>query len=306
MPPFPKDLTQIDDLSTDQILFLFQKAKKLKTEKSLANPKGYTGKNVALFFFEPSTRTRCSFEIATLRLGHHPLVIQKESSSTTKGETLLDTALNLEAMGASCLVVRHSQSGVLQTLKGKLKIPVINAGDGKHEHPTQALLDAFTLWEKDIAFKSLKILIVGDILHSRVAHSLIKLFSKFGSKISVCGPLSLMPSGIENWGVTVFTDYDDALKDQDVVIPLRIQKERLDASTPLSLNDFSKNYQLNSHRQKSFAPKAYILSPGPINIDVELTREVVDSPQSLILQQVENGTWIRMAVLDTLMGGTHA
>jgi aspartate carbamoyltransferase catalytic subunit len=254
-------------------------------------------KTVVNLFFENSTRTRTSFEIATRRLGGSVLNFSAATSSTAKGETLVDTALNLVAMAPHCLVVRHSASGAPMTLSHRVSVPVINAGDGFHEHPTQALLDAFTLENKLGPLDGKHLLIVGDIAHSRVARSNIYLLKKLGMKITVCGPPTLLPPSPEGLGVSVCHRPEEALGEVDAVMMLRIQLERQNKMQIPSIAEYARYWGLSAKRAKLLKSNALILHPGPVNRGVEIDPSVADDPRSEILNQVSNGVVVRMAVL---------
>lgn len=262
------------------------------------------GKTIALCFFELSTRTRISFELAAKKLGCSTLTLVKEASSVGKGETLYDTAKTVEAMHPDVLVLRHPSAGSPFHLNRILKIPVINAGDGFHEHPTQALLDAMTIESRKGAIQGLRVLIVGDIAHSRVARSDIYALTTLGAKVSVCGPPTLLPPQVESLGVSAFYDLHEAVKDQDVVMLLRVQTERLEQGQVPSLSEYSRFYGFNASTLKHCKQDVLIMHPGPVNRGVELSSDVADGPHSVILDQVSNGVSLRMAVLHLLMGGS--
>ncbi len=255
------------------------------------------GRTVAFIFTEASTRTRSSFEMAAKRLGADALGFSPVGSSLAKGETLLDTFLNLEAVGVTHFVVRHGQSGALEDLAPLLKASVINAGDGWHEHPTQALLDLLTLRERRQSFKGKKIVILGDILHSRVARSNLFALKKLGAQVVFCGPTPLCPDDFTALGAIVEHDIEKALRDADAVNVLRLQIERMDQGFISTLADYAQTYQLTPARVSLMKPEAVVLHPGPINRGVEIASEVADGPRSLILEQVANGVFARMAVL---------
>lgn len=254
-------------------------------------------------FFEPSTRTRSSFEIAEKRLSADVLNFSLDQSSVLKGESLLDTARNLEAMGAGIIVMRHPMSGAPWLLTRELNCSIINAGDGQHEHPSQALLDMFTVRELKGDIEGLSVLIVGDILHSRVARSNIWGFLKLGASVSVVGPPTMIPRGIESLGVGVYHDLDKALEGKDVVMMLRIQRERQVGEIFPSLREYSRFFGLTPTRLELANPDAIVMHPGPINRGVELSSEIADSGRSVILDQVVNGIAVRMAMLYTVVSG---
>lgn len=259
------------------------------------------GKTVVNFFVEPSTRTRSSFELAEKRLSADAINFSAASSSFVKGETLLDTARTLEAMDPQFIVIRHSQAGSPHFLARHTRCSIINAGDGSHEHPTQALLDAFTIRRRK-ALAGLRVVIVGDILHSRVARSNVLLLSKMGADVTVCGPPTLLPPGIEQLGCSVSHHLDPVIEGADVVMALRLQLERMTRGYLPSLREYSKLYGVNSSRVESAARDVLVLHPGPMNRGVEITGAVADGVHSVILEQVTNGVSVRMAVLYLLAG----
>lgn len=293
-----KDLLGLEGLSAAELSLILDTA-----EPFASDPRSRTdalaGRSIAFVFSEPSTRTRSSFEAAARRLGAEVLGFSAVSSSAAKGETLLDTMKNLEAVGAEYFVVRHEHSGVLEPLASQVGASLLNAGDGFHEHPTQALLDLFTLRRKKGALKGLKVVILGDILHSRVARSNIHALRAFGARVTVCGPASLIPKGIEKLGARVSHDLDACLKDADAVNVLRLQLERQKQNLIASLPDYTNRYGLTADR---LAPHKdlVVLHPGPINRGVELASSVADGPQSAIIEQVAYGVAARMAVLTLL------
>ena len=255
-------------------------------------------------FYEPSTRTRVSFEVAAKRLSADVINIATETSSVKKGETLIDTGKNIQALKADILVVRHSASGACVTLARHLGISVINAGDGWHEHPTQALLDIFTLKEKLGKIKGLKVSIVGDIAHSRVARSNIWGLSKLGAQVTVCAPKMLIPPGIEKMGAGVTCNIDQALKDADAVNVLRMQFERDEGEAFPNQLEYFKQFGITTERLKSLKKNIVVMHPGPLNRGIEISSEVADGANSVILEQVTNGIAVRMAVLYLVSGAT--
>ncbi len=266
-------------------------------------PDSLKDKTVILLFFEPSTRTRSSFELAAKRLKGNTLVLTKEMSSAEKGETLYDTAKTIEAMHPDLLVLRHPSAGSPHHLSKILGIPIINAGDGFHEHPTQALLDVMTIREFKKSLAGLKVLIVGDIAHSRVARSDIYALKTMGAQVSVCGPPTLVPPRMGELGVEVFYDLDKAVKDKDVIIALRIQFERLGVTQIPSRGEYARFYGISSRVLKLCKEDVLIMHPGPVNRGLELAPEVADGDHSVILNQVGNGVLVRMALLHLLTGG---
>lgn len=289
-----KDLLGLEGLSATEIETILDLAASFKSSPPTDLLKGRT---VAFIFTEASTRTRSSFEMAAKRLGADVLSFSPVGSSLSKGETLLDTFLNLQAVGVTHLVVRHERSGVLEDLAPLLKASVINAGDGWHEHPTQALLDLLTLRERWGSFKGKKIVILGDIRHSRVARSNLFALKKLGAKVVFCGPSPLCPDDFAALGATVEHDAAKALKNADAVNVLRLQIERMDQGFVPSLADYALAYQLTPARVELMKPEALVMHPGPINRGVEISSEVADGPRSVILEQVANGVLARMAVL---------
>lgn len=293
-----KSLLTISELTASQIRYLLSVAKSMGSYVS----RGETipllqGKTIVNLFFENSTRTRSSFELAIRKLSGGVLNFAASTSSLQKGETLIDTARNIVAMRADCLVVRHASAGSPGFLYDQIKIPVINAGDGFHEHPTQALLDAFTIEEKLGSLEGKKILIIGDIAHSRVARSNIHLLKKLGASVSVCAPPTLLPPSPETLGVTYAYRPEELLPQADVVMALRVQLERQNRMQLPSLSEYAEFWGLNSDRAKLLKKGAIILHPGPINRGVELAPEVADGAHSVILDQVSNGVLVRMATL---------
>jgi aspartate carbamoyltransferase catalytic subunit len=300
-----RHLLGIEDLSVEEIRSFLEAGKRFK--KDLTETKKFdilAGKTVVSLFYEASTRTRGSFEMASKRLGADFIHMNADaSSSVSKGETLVDTARNLEAMNPDFLVLRHSSSGAPQLLVKHLKIPVINAGDGFHEHPTQALLDAMTIEEKYGTLKGLKVTIIGDIAHSRVARSNIHLLKKMGAKVTVCGPPTLIPPHMEKHGVNVALRLDEALEGADVVMMLRIQFERQNDKQIPSTGEYFRFYGLHKDSVKLMKKDAIIMHPGPLNRGVEIAPDVADGERSVILSQVTNGVAVRMGVLAVLEEG---
>lgn len=295
-----KHLLGIDELSSEEITLILDHAVGFKEVLSRAIPKVPTlrGKTVVSLFCEPSTRTRASFELAAKRLSADTLSITGDSSSFLKGETLKDTARNLEAMKIDMIVIRHSCAGAPHFLSRCVNASVINAGDGAHEHPTQALLDMFTIRERLKKIEGLKVSIIGDIAHSRVARSDILALVKLGAEITVCGPKTLIPKEIEKMGASVTYDIKEALDRADVINVLRIQIERQKSAFFPSIREYIKIFGIDAELLKKYAKKeVLIMHPGPINRGVELSQDVADSEYSVILDQVTNGVAIRMAVL---------
>ena len=298
------DLLDVQDLSREEIDLVLETAKSFKevSARDVKKVPALRGKTVVMLFFENSTRTRTSFELAAKRLSADTINISFGSSSLSKGETVLDTARNLEAMNIDAIVVRHPSSGVPNVLARHLKAAVINAGDGCRAHPTQALLDLFTIKEKLGKIDGLKVGIVGDILHSRVARSNIWGFNKLGARVTVCGPSTLMPMGVEKLGVGVSNDIDELIRESDVLMLLRLQKERQENQFLPSIREYAKRFGVNQERLKQAKKDIVIMHPGPTNRGVELSAEVADGECSVILDQVTNGVAVRMAVLYLLLG----
>lgn len=304
MPWKHKHLLGLENLSRQDIELILATAKSFKevSSRDIKKVPALRGKTVVTLFFEPSTRTRISFELAAKRLSADTLNIAANVSSTSKGETLLDTARNIEAMNVDAMVVRHSSSGSVLLLAEGLKCSVVNAGDGCREHPTQALLDMFTLQEKFGRIEGLKVGIIGDILHSRVARSNIWGLLKLGAKVTVCGPATLMPRGIEAMGVEVCYDLKKVLKQSDAVIALRLQKERQQDKFLPSMREYSTLFGINQAKLNEASSHLIVMHPGPTNRGVELSADVADGRQSVILDQVTNGVAVRMAALYLVLG----
>jgi len=293
-------LLDIEHLPAADILSVLKLARRMNPLKPRPLLRG---KRVLLLFYEASTRTRSSFEIAAKSLGAMTTLVLSSGSSIEKGESLLDTGYTLRAVGADVIVIRHPQAGAPQLVAEHLDIPVINAGDGMHEHPTQALLDAYTILRHKKTFKGLQVAIVGDIYHSRVARSAIHLLSKFGAKITLCGPPEFLPDLAISLapGLHITRTVEDALRGADVVMVLRVQKERL-AGTKISLQDYTARYQITMARLKLARRDAIVMHPGPIIRGLELTWDVADCPQSAIVEEVRNGVPMRMAILTRALG----
>jgi aspartate carbamoyltransferase catalytic subunit len=302
-----KDLLGISDLTPDEITLILDTADAMKeiASRPIKKVPALRGKTVVNLFFEPSTRTRTSFEIAEKRLSADTLNIAIATSSVVKGETLADTALNLEAMHPDMIVLRHSSSGACHLLSRICRSAIINAGDGMHEHPTQALLDAFTIRERKRQLKGLKVAIIGDLLHSRVLRSNILLLTRMGAEVWVCGPPTLMPADIRRFGVTATSSIEAAVTGADVIMLLRIQLERMEGAYFPSLREYFNVFGMSEARMNLAKPDVMIMHPGPMNRGVEIASEVADGPYSVILDQVANGVAVRMAVLYLLAGGAE-
>jgi aspartate carbamoyltransferase catalytic subunit len=302
-----KDLLSIDDLSADEIYRVLETATAMREigERPIKKVPTLRGKTVVNLFYEPSTRTRTSFEIAEKRLSADTLNIAVAASSVLKGETLADTAMNIEAMSPDMIVLRHASSGACHLLSRICRSRIINAGDGMHEHPTQALLDAFTIRQHKNTIEGLKVVIIGDLLHSRVLRSNVLLLTKLGADVWVSGPPTLVPRGIEQLGVRVTTSVEDAVADADVIMMLRIQQERMQGAYFPSLREYFNLFGMTVERIARAKPDVIIMHPGPMNRGVEIASEVADGPYSVILEQVANGVAVRMAVLYLLAGGVE-
>ena len=299
-----KDLLGIEELSSEEIILILKTAESFKevSTRQIKKVPALRGQTVVNFFFEPSTRTRTSFELAAKRLSADILNISASTSSVVKGESLKDTAQNIEAMNVDIIVMRHASSGAPHMLARILKPSVINAGDGSHEHPTQALLDIFTIKEKRGKIEGLKVSIIGDITHSRVARSNIWGLTKLGAHVTVCGPSTLIPKEIERMGVKATHDIREAIEDADVLMALRLQLERQEKNLFPSIREYALNFGLDRDKLAHAKKDVLIMHPGPINRGVELTPEVADGPNSVILEQVTNGIAVRMAVLYLVSG----
>jgi aspartate carbamoyltransferase catalytic subunit len=302
-----KDLLSIADLSADEIYLILDTTEAMREigQRPIKKVPTLRGKTVVNMFYEPSTRTRTSFEIAEKRLSADTLSIAAATSSAQKGETLADTAMNIEAMAPDMIVLRHASSGACHLLSRMCKSRIINAGDGMHEHPTQALLDAYTIREHKKRLEGLKVSIVGDLLHSRVLRSNVLLLTKLGADVWVCGPATLMPPGIERLGVHTSISVDEAVADADVIMMLRIQQERMHGAFFPSTREYFNTFGMTAHRVARAKRDVIIMHPGPMNRGVEIASDVADGPYSVILEQVANGVAVRMAVLYLLAGGAE-
>jgi len=300
-----KDLVGLAPLSPEQIKLILDTAEPFKdvSERPIKKVPALRGKTIVNLFFEASTRTRISFEFAEKRLSADTVNVAASGSSVSKGETLVDTAKNLEAMRIDMVVMRHYSSGAAQFLVNRIRSNVVNAGDGKHEHPTQALLDLLTLRDKFGRIAGLKVCLVGDVLHSRVARSNIWGLTKLGAAVAVCGPRTLLPRGVEELGVTVFDHVEDAIQWCDVLNVLRLQLERMEAGFIPSLREYYRVFGVTTERLEKAPRDVTIMHPGPMNRGVEIDSRVADGPHSVILDQVTNGVAVRMAVLYLLAGG---
>ncbi|NQT29583.1 MAG: aspartate carbamoyltransferase catalytic subunit [Candidatus Saganbacteria bacterium] len=300
-----KDLLGLKDLSLSEIKLILRTARSMKEVAARPIPKVPTllGKHIITLFYEPSTRTRTSFNMAAKILSANITNVAISSSSVVKGENLIDTIRNLEVMGVDAIIIRHPMAGAPLLASKNSKSSIINAGDGFNEHPTQGLLDIFTMQEKKGNLRGKKVLIVGDISHSRVARSNIWGLTQLGAKVVVVGPPTMIPKGIEKMGVSVSYDLDKEIEDADFINMLRIQKERQGKSLFPSIEEYAKLYGLNSERMKKAKPDIVVMHPGPINRGVEMTSEIADGPYNVILDQVTNGVAVRAALLFLLLGG---
>jgi len=295
-----QSLLGLEETTPEQILSILKLARRMQAR----SPRPLLrGKRIALLFYEASTRTRVSFEFAAKLLGTHTSLISSSASSIEKGESLVDTGKTLQALGADCIVVRHPSSGAPRVLARNLRIPIINAGDGMHEHPSQGLLDAYTILRHRKTLEGLKVTMVGDIQHSRVVRSNIHLLTKFGAQIVLCGPPELLPDIAETLSpsVKIVRHMEEAVRKADVVMMLRVQKERL-AGLKLDANKYVAQYQLTAERLRLAKRDALLMHPGPMIRGMEIQSELADGPQSVIEEQVQNGVYVRMAILATCMG----
>lgn len=302
-----KDLLSLAPLSVDEITLILETADSFKevTGREIKKVPALRGKTVVNLFFEPSTRTRTSFELAAKRLSADVINFSPSSSSVVKGETLLDTARNIEAMQADIIVLRHSSAGAAETLARGVKSSVINAGDGWHEHPTQALLDLYTIRQRGMNFRGLRVAIVGDVSHSRVARSNIYALLKLGAEVRLVGPPTMMPCAVEKLGAKVYYNMDEGLHDVHVIMMLRLQLERQGRAQFPTIREYSRLYGLTAERVRLADAGAIVMHPGPINRGVEIAPDVADSLSSVILDQVANGVAVRMGIL-YLMSGANS
>lgn len=295
-----QSLLGLEETTPDQILSILKLARKMQARPPRPLLRG---KRIALLFYEPSTRTRVSFEFAAKLLGTHTSLISSTASSIEKGESLVDTGKTLQALGADCIVVRHPSSGAPHVLARNLRVPIINAGDGMHEHPSQGLLDAYTILRHRKSLKGLKVTMVGDIQHSRVVRSNVHLLSKFGAQTVLCGPPELLPDMAETLSpnVKIVRHMEEAVRKADVVMMLRVQKERLHG-LKLDVNRYVAQFQLTAERLKLAKPDALLMHPGPMIRGMEIETELADGRQSVIEEQVQNGVYVRMAILASCLG----
>ncbi|MGC2695587.1 MAG: aspartate carbamoyltransferase catalytic subunit [Candidatus Angelobacter sp.] len=295
-----RSLLELEHLSADEITSFLKLARRMQSRPPRPLLRG---KRIALLFYESSTRTRVSFEFAAKLLGTHTSIIHATASSIEKGESLVDTGKTLQALGADCIIVRHPSSGAPHVLARNLKVPIINAGDGMHEHPSQGLLDAYTILRHKRSLKGLRVTMIGDIQHSRVVRSNVHLLSKFGAQVVLCGPPELLPDYAASLapGVKVTRHLEEGVRKADVVMMLRVQKERL-AGLKLDADSYIAHYQLTAERLKMARSDAIVMHPGPMIRSMEIQSEVADGPQSVIEEQVHNGVFVRMAILSACLG----
>jgi len=304
---FPhRHILGIDHLSAEDIEHILTIAESFKeiSARPIKKVPTLRGNTIINLFFEPSTRTRLSFEVAAKRMSADTFNISASTSSATKGETLIDTARNITAMRPDIIIIRHAYSGAPHMLTRYVDAAIINAGDGTHEHPSQGLLDMMTVREHKGRLEGLKIAIIGDIMHSRVAHSNILGFTRMGSRVHVFGPATLLPPGLDRLGATVCTSLEEAVRDADVVMTLRIQKERQNDPLLPSFREYAREYGVTREVVALARPDALVMHPGPVNRGIELMPDVADGPRSVILDQVTNGVAVRMALLYLVTGNT--
>lgn len=300
-----RNIISISDLTYDEIILILETSKSFLevSKREIKKIPTLRGKTVINLFYEPSTRTRTSFEIAGKRLSADVINISEKSSAAMKGETLSDTSKTINAMNADALIIRHPLSGSPYIVARNIDCPVINAGDGWHEHPTQALLDLFTIKQRLGLFRGLKAAIVGDILHSRVARSNILAFTKMGIEVTVVAPQTLIPKDVQRLGAKVAADFDDVISDVDIIYMLRIQLERMSRAYFPSIREYCRYYGLNQDRLRNAKDGALVMHPGPINRGIEIESEVADLAQSTIVEQVTSGVAVRMAILYLILSG---
>lgn len=302
-----KDILDIESLSVDEINLILDTAERMKeiSERPIKKVPILKGKTIILFFHEPSTRTKTSFDIAAKRMSADSISISASSSSMVKGETLIDTAKNLEAMNPDIIVMRHSSAGAAHLMAKNVKAAVINGGDGMHAHPSQSLLDMMSVREKAGTIAGKRIAIIGDIAHSRVARSNAVGFSKMGADVVLAGPPTMLPVGIETYGVEVTSNMDEAVTGADIIMMLRIQKERQENFLFSTAREYAREFGLSTERVKKAKKNVIIMHPGPMNRGVEISEDVADGPYSIILEQVTNGVALRMALFYLLAGGSR-
>ncbi len=300
-----KDLIAIQDLTSEEIHTILDMSKSFKeiSKRDIKKVPALRGKTVVLLFYEASTRTRLSFELAAKRLSADTMALSASGSSFAKGETIMDAALNVMAMSPDCIVIRYPYAGLPKKLAQELPCSIINAGDGTHEHPSQALLDMYSMREHFGKLDGLHVAIVGDILHSRVARSNIYGLKKVGAHVTVVAPKTFLPVGVETWGVNIATAFDPVVSEADAIMMLRVQKERIHEQYFSGEREYAYFYGLNKKRVDKMKPDAIIMHPGPMNRGVEITHDAADGSRSIILNQVENGVAVRMTLLYLSLGG---
>jgi aspartate carbamoyltransferase catalytic subunit len=301
-----KDILGLEEMSAEEITLILETARSMREimQRKIKKVPTLRGRAILNLFYEPSTRTKASFELAQKYMSADSVSVAGASSSLVKGETLKDTVRNVEVMGVECVIMRHPVSGSAHYLAGNVDAAVINAGDGMHEHPTQGLLDMFTILDKKGRLEELKVVIVGDIRHSRVARSNIWGLQKMGAEVVVAGPPTLMPPDLEAFGIKAYDRVEEAVENADVVMALRLQKERQESGLFPSLREYSELYGLTEKRVSGAKDDLLIMHPGPINRGVEISSSLADSPRSAVLDQVTGGVAVRMALLYLLLGGT--
>ena len=301
-----KDILGLEEMSAEEITLILDTARSMREimQRKIKKVPTLRGRSVLNLFYEPSTRTKASFELAQKYMSADSVSVAGTSSSLVKGETLKDTVRNIEVMGIECVIMRHPVSGAAYYLARNSEANIVNAGDGMHEHPTQGLLDLFTILDKKGRLEKLKVTIVGDIRHSQVARSNIWGLKKMGAQVVVSGPPTLMPADMEDFEVSYESSLDDAIEGADVVMALRLQKERQEGGLFPTLREYAELYGLNSRRVEKTNEDALIMHPGPINRGIEISSELADGPRSVVLDQVTSGVAVRMAILYLLLGGT--
>ena len=301
-----KDILGLEEMSAEEINLILETARSMREimQRKIKKVPALRGRSVLNLFYEPSTRTKASFELAQKYMSSDAVSVAGTSSSLVKGETLKDTVRNVEVMGVECVIMRHPVSGSSHYLARNVEASVINAGDGMHEHPTQGLLDMFTIWEHKGRLEELKVVIVGDIRHSRVARSNLWGLQKMGAEVAVAGPPTMMPPDLDVFGVKHFTSIEEAVADADVVMALRLQQERQESGFFPSMREYAETFGLNSKRLEHTREDLLIMHPGPINRGIELSSDLADGPRSVIMDQVAAGVAVRMALLYLLLGGT--
>jgi len=301
-----KDILGLEEISAEEINLILETARSMREimQRKIKKVPTLRGRSVLNLFYEPSTRTKASFELAQKYMSSDSVSVAGSSSSLVKGETLKDTVRNVEIMGIECVIMRHPVSGSSHYLARNVEASVINAGDGMHEHPTQGLLDMFTIWEKKGRLEELKVVIVGDIRHSRVARSNLWGLQKMGAEVVVSGPPTLMPPDLDVFGVKYCHDLEEAVEGADVVMALRLQKERQESGLFPSMREYSELYGLTPHKIARAAEDLLIMHPGPMNRGIEISSDLADGPRSVILEQAASGVAVRMALLYLLLGGT--